>query len=131
MTWTGTIPRSGVGETADVARRLNRLRRFAWLLDAAVRLPGTNFRFGVDAVIGLAPGIGDAAMAATSLYIVYEAARLGVPKAKLARMIANIGVETAVGAVPVLGDMFDAAFKANLRNIAIIEEHFGPPPLRR
>jgi hypothetical protein len=132
MTWTGTIHNRGAGrEAVDIAARLKRLRRLAWLLDAAVRLPGTKFRFGVDAVIGLAPGIGDAVMGATSLYIVYEAARLGVPKAKLARMLANVGIETAVGSVPVLGDLFDAAFKANLRNIAIVEEHFGVPPLRR
>jgi len=133
MTWTETLrrrsnSRDAGGAADDVAARLGRLRRLAWILDAAARLPGTKFRFGLNGLIGLAPGIGDAAMGAVSLYIVYEAARLGLPKAKLARMLANVGIETAVGAVPVLGDMFDIAFKANLRNIAIIEEHFGRIP---
>jgi hypothetical protein len=133
MTWTETLrrrsnSRDAGGAVGDVAARLGRLRRLAWILDAAARLPGTKFRFGLNGLIGLAPGIGDAAMGAVSLYIVYEAARLGLPKAKLARMLANVGIETAVGAVPVLGDMFDVAFKANLRNIAIIEEHFGRIP---
>jgi hypothetical protein len=110
---------------ASQAARLAKLRRLAWLLDAAFRLPGTRFRFGVDALVGLAPGAGDALMAITSLYIVWEALKLGVPAHKLVRMVGNVGVETLAGSVPLVGDLFDAAFKANLRNIAIIEEHLG------
>src|SRR5690349_3097805 len=133
MTWTETFRRRSIGQDAggaagNAAARLSRLRRLAWILDAAARLPGTKFRFGLNGLIGLAPGIGDAAMGVVSLYIVYEAARLGLPKAKLVRMLANVGIETAVGAVPLFGDLFDVAFKANLRNIAIIEEHFGRIP---
>lgn len=107
------------------AARLAKLRRLAWLLDAAFVLPGTKFRFGIDGIVGLAPGIGDTLMGLTSLYIVWEARKLGLPVGKLARMVGNVGVETLAGSVPVVGDLFDAAFKANLRNIAIIEEHLG------
>ena len=105
--------------------RLARLRRLAWLLDAAFRLPGTRFRFGLNGLIGLTPAAGDVAMAAVSLYIVWEAHGLGVPRAKLGKMLANVAVETVAGSVPILGDLFDMTYKANLRNLAIIEDHFG------
>jgi len=110
----------------DVAARLRALRRIAWLIDGAFRLPGTRFRFGLNSLIGFTPIAGDAALAAISLYIVNEARLLGVPREKLARMLGNVALEAAMGAVPVLGDLMDVAFKANLRNLAIIEEHFGP-----
>lgn len=113
---------------ADAARRLARIRRLAWLLDSAIKLPGTRFRFGLNSVIGLTPAAGDAAMAAVSLYIVYEAYQLGVPRSALARMIGNVAIEAAAGSVPVLGDLFDTAFKANLRNIAVIDAHVGSGP---
>jgi hypothetical protein len=108
---------------ADSAARLNRLRRLAWLIDGAFKLPGTRFRFGLNSVIGLLPVGGDAVLGALSLYIIYEAARLGVPSRKLTRMLANAGIEVVGGSVPILGDLFDMALKANLRNLAIIEEH--------
>jgi hypothetical protein len=107
----------------DSAARLIRLRRLAWLIDAAFKLPGTGFRFGLNSVIGLIPVGGDAVLGALSLYIIYEAARLGVPAHKLVRMLANVGIEVVGGSVPVLGDLFDMALKANLRNLAVIEEH--------
>jgi hypothetical protein len=107
----------------DSAARLNRLRRLAWLIDGAFKLPGTRFRFGLNSVIGLLPVGGDAVLGALSLYIIYEAARLGIPPHKLARMLANVGIEVVGGSVPILGDLFDMALKANLRNLAIIEEH--------
>ena len=109
----------------DRVARLRRIRRLAWLIDGAFGLPGTRFRFGLNSVIGLLPVGGDAVLGALSLYIVYEAAQMGLPRAKLARMVANVVVETVGGSVPVVGDLFDMALKANLRNIAIIEEHFG------
>lgn len=105
------------------AARLARLRRLAWFLDNAARLPGTRFRFGLNSLSGLAPGAGDVLLGAVSLYIVYEARKLGLPRHKLGRMLANVAVEVAAGSVPVLGDVFDMAFKANWRNLAIIEEH--------
>lgn len=108
---------------ADAAARLTRLRRLAWLIDGAFWLPGTRFRFGLNSVIGLLPVGGDAVLGALSLYIIYEAARLGVPRHKLVRMLANVGVEVIGGSVPIVGDLFDMALKANLRNLAIIEDH--------
>lgn len=112
-------------DAADRARRLARIRRLAWLLDAAVRVPGTRFRFGLNSVIGLTPAAGDAAMAAVSLYIVYEAYQIGLPRTQLAKMLGNVAVETVAGSIPLLGDVFDATFKANLRNIALIDAHVG------
>lgn len=110
---------------AETARRVARLRRVAWMLDSALRLPGTRFRFGLNGLIGLPPGFGDAALALLSLYFVVEAARLHVPKRVLGRMLANIAVEFGLGAVPVLGDLFDMVWKANLRNVALLERHFA------
>ena len=111
-------------ELVDLRHRLGRLRRLAWLLDGAARVPGTRFRFGLNSLIGLAPGIGDTVLAGISLWIVWEAKALGVPSNKLARMLGNVGIEAAMGAIPLLGDAMDVVFKANLRNIAIIDEHF-------
>ena len=107
----------------DARQRLERLRRLAWLLDGAARVPGTRFRFGLNSLIGLVPGGGDAVLAGLSLLIVWEAHRLGVPQSLLARMLANVGVEALGGAVPLVGDLFDMAFKANLRNLALLERH--------
>lgn len=110
---------------AETARRLVRLRRVAWVIDGALRLPGTRFRFGLNSLIGLPPGFGDAALALLSLYFVVEAARLHVPKQVQGRMLVNIAVEFGIGAVPVLGDLFDMVWKANLRNVALLERHFA------
>lgn len=107
----------------DDRARLARLRRIAWLVDAAFVLPGTRFRFGLNSLIGLLPVGGDAVLAAISLGIVFEAYRLEVAPHRLGRMLANVAIEFVGGSVPLVGDLFDVAFKANLRNIAIIEEH--------
>src|ERR1700739_1286044 len=95
---------------ALTARRLARLRRLAWVVDAALRLPGTRFRFGLNSLIGLPPGFGDAARSLLSLYFVVEAARLRAPRRLLGRMVLNIAVEAGLGAVPVLGDLLDVAW---------------------
>ncbi len=116
--------------SADEASRLGRLRRLAWLLDGAMRIPFTRFRFGLNGVLGLAPGVGDAVLTLFSLYIVYEAHAMGLPRGVLARMLGNVALEAAGGAVPILGDVFDMAFKANLRNLALIESHLGSRGLR-
>lgn len=105
--------------------RIARLRRLAWIMDGLGRIPGTRLRFGLNGVIGLAPWAGDALLAAISLYIVFEAARLGLPRAKIVRMLLNVGIEAALGAVPILGDLLDVAWKANLRNVDIVDAHFG------
>ncbi|NIX76214.1 DUF4112 domain-containing protein [Microvirga terricola] len=102
-----------------------RVTLVATLLDSAFRIPGLRRRIGLDAVIGLAPGVGDLIAAALGSYIIWEASRLGLPRRKIARMIANLVFDTAIGAVPVAGDAFDIFFKANMRNLRIIHEHFG------
>lgn len=98
------------------------IRRLAWLLDSAIRLPG-GFRIGLDGIVGLVPGIGDALGLLASTYIVVRARRFGVPGVVLARMIGNVALEFVIGTIPVLGDLFDFAFKANLRNLALMEQY--------
>ena len=126
MTWS-TIEHDAF-DAASAAARLKRLKTIAWAVDGVFRIPGTKFRFGLNSVIGATPAAGDVVLAGISLYIVNEARKIGLPKEKIARMLANIGVEAAAGAVPFLGTLFDMGFKANLRNIAIIEEHLGVAP---
>ncbi len=98
----------------------DRLRRFAWLLDELIRIPGTQQRIGLDALIGLVPGVGDTIGALLSTYIILEAARRGASVWTVTRMLANVGVETVIGAVPLLGDVFDVVFKANRRNVELL-----------
>ncbi|NHO31096.1 DUF4112 domain-containing protein [Acetobacter sp. LMG 1636] len=105
--------------------RLERLKRLAWLLDASFRLPGTKFRLGLDAVIGLVPGGGTVIMTLVSLYIVWEARRMGAPMSVLVRMLVNVALEAAIDFVPLVGDLIDAAFKANLRNVALLEDYLN------
>jgi uncharacterized protein DUF4112 len=108
-------------------RELERLRTLSRLLDSAFVIPGTRYRIGLDGIVGLVPGIGDAIGAIFSLYIIFQAARMGVPKATLARMIGNVGVDTIVGEIPLLGDLFDVGFKSNIRNMSLIEQHVQRP----
>jgi hypothetical protein len=114
------------GSRSASAKRaaIERLDRLARLFDTAFIVPGTNIRFGVEAVMRLVPGIGDAAASALSCYLLYEAHRLEVPSHVFARMVANVVIEGTVGAVPVFGDLFDVGFRANRRNVAILREHF-------
>jgi len=121
----GRRPETAVGTI--MPPELERLRGLSRLLDSAIRIPGTRYSFGVDAIVGLVPGIGDAIGAIFSLYIIFQAARLGVPKSTLARMIGNVGVDTLVGEIPLLGDLFDVGFKSNIRNLSLIEQHLHRP----
>lgn len=105
----------------------HRLDRYAWWLDSSIPLPGTRFRFGLDALIGLIPGLGDIAGLALSSYVLVEAARLGVSRAVLARMGFNVVLETLVGAIPIVGDLFDAVFKANQRNVRLLGSYAERP----
>ena len=107
---------------ASRRERVARIDALATLLDTAFILPGTNIRFGLDALIGLVPGIGDVVTTAMSLYIVHEAHQLGAPGNVLARMVANVALDGFVGAVPLVGDAFDVAFRANRRNIALLRD---------
>ena len=97
------------------------------LLDTAVRIPGTNMRFGLDALIGLIPGVGDVVGAGMSGFIILTAARMGASPTVLLRMLANVGIDALVGAVPLAGDLFDAAWRANTRNAALLERHLAAP----
>jgi hypothetical protein len=108
---------------ADLVRAIERQKQLAWWLDDRFRIPFTRWRLGVDGVIGLVPGIGDAATTLIALYIVLEARRLGVPPGKLVRMGMNIGVDALMGVVPLVGDLADAGFKANRRNVRILIDH--------
>ncbi|GAN62562.1 hypothetical protein AA0313_0946 [Acetobacter indonesiensis NRIC 0313] len=125
MTYAHAAAGNGFASSVDTAQRLRRVQRLAWVLDAAFRLPGTRFRLGIDALVGLIPVGGSLIMGAVSLYIVWEGWQMRLPPSVLARMVANILLETAVDAVPVAGDIFDAAFKANLRNVALMEQALG------
>lgn len=104
---------------------LGRARFAARLLDDAFRVPGTNVRIGVDPLISVVPVSGDLVAGGLSLYIVAEAARCDVPPRTLARMLANVGVDTVGGSVPILGSLVDVAWKANRKNVALLEEHLG------
>ena len=106
------------------------LRRLAWWLDDAIRIPGTQRRVGFDALIGLIPGVGDTIGALLSTYIIVEAARRGASVWTVARMLGNVGLETVMGAIPLLGDLFDVVFKANQRNIVLLGDTLerGAPP---
>ena len=92
-----------------------------------MRIPGTNLRFGLDPILGLIPGFGDAAGAVLAGWILVEAYRLGASRATLVRIAGNIALDAGVGAVPILGDIFDFAWKANLRNVALLERHLAEP----
>jgi hypothetical protein len=102
---------------------LRRSRRMSGLLDEAVRVPGTDYRVGVDPLLGLVPFGGDTVALVLSLYPILEAARLGLPRTVLARMLVNVGLDFVVGSVPVLGTLFDAVWKANERNVRLMEGH--------
>jgi Domain of unknown function (DUF4112) len=102
--------------------RIARIDALATLLDTAFILPGTNVRFGLDALIGLVPGIGDAITTVMSLYIVHEARQLGAPRHLLLRMLANVALDGIVGAVPVVGDAFDVLWRANRRNMRLLQD---------
>lgn len=104
---------------------LERARTIATMLDEAVRVPGTQFRVGVDPLLGVAPVSGDALAALGSLYIVLEALRLEVPAGTVARMLLAIGAEFVVGSIPILGTLIDAGWKVNKSNVELIEAHLN------
>ncbi|MGL5942206.1 MAG: DUF4112 domain-containing protein [Waterburya sp.] len=103
--------------------RINKLRRLSRLLDNAIPIPGTKFRFGLDPILGLLPGGGDTLTGGLSAYIVIEAARMGLPREILWQMVVNIILDSLAGTIPVIGDLFDLGWKSNVRNIALLEKH--------
>ena len=98
-----------------------RVEALARVMDSMVAIPGTNVRLGVDAVLGLIPIVGDVISHAISSYIIWEARRLGVSRWTMTRMISNSMTDFAIGIVPVVGDAFDVAFRANMRNLALLK----------
>lgn len=127
MAFARTAGFGGFRYAAPHSRRaaLDRLDMLATAFDTAFVVPGTRVRFGVELLLRLIPGIGDAAASALSCYLLYEAYRLGVPKALFARMVVNVVLEGAAGTVPFAGDAFDVFFRANRRNVALLREHFA------
>lgn len=104
----------------SIRRRIEAMEQ---LLENSFTIPGINYRIGVDAIAGLIPVIGDFIAAAMGMYIVWEAKNLGLPKWKLWRMTGNVAFDTAIGAVPVVGDAFDLVFRSNTRNLKIVKRH--------
>jgi hypothetical protein len=110
---------------------VRRLDTLGYLLDDAIPIPGTGMRFGLDAVIGLIPGLGDVAGVVLSSYIVLQAARLGAGASVLLRMLLNLLIDGVVGAIPFLGDLFDAGWKANDRNLRLLHRALDDPHATR
>ena len=108
--------------------RLRRVRAVADFLDNSLKIPGVGYPIGWDAVIGVIPGVGDALTAALAVWIIVQARALGVPKRKIMRMLGNAGLDFAGGALPGVGDLLDVAFKANRRNLRLIERHLAEAP---
>lgn len=107
-------------------------RWLAYIMDDVVRVPGTQFRFGLDPLLGLIPGIGDTSSALVSAFALIQAVRLGVPKILLLKMALNVLVNEVIGVVPVVGDAFSFWFKSNARNYEIIKNHrLGTSPPKR
>ena len=107
---------------------LRRLQTVANVLDSAFVVPGTRQRVGIDAIIGLIPGLGDILTTALSSYIIWEARNLGVSRFARARMVANLGIHAAAGMVPLVGDLFDAFFRVNQRNMRILRSELERKP---
>ena len=106
-----------------------RLQRIAKLMDSQIRVPVIGLRIGADAILGLVPGVGDILTGAIGAYLIYEAQRLGIPRSAVLRMVANIAFDTAIGAIPLAGDIWDFFFRANDRNMQILARHIGGLPV--
>lgn len=102
---------------------LNQIRKLSRLMDTSIRIPGIGFRFGLDPIIGLIPGAGDLIATAISAYIVLMAVRFRLPRSAIGWMVFNVALEAVVGSVPLIGDLFDAYYKSNIRNLALLEKH--------
>jgi hypothetical protein len=118
------LPAADSGSSPDDPR-LHRVQRLAYVLDNSIRIPIIDYRIGADVLIGLVPGLGDIIGLLLAGYIVVEAARFGVPRATLLRMATNVAVDALAGTVPLLGDVVDATYKANARNLKLLEKHLG------
>lgn len=124
----GTTPSSvdsptGQTLTPQEAAALKRVRAISQLLDEAFEVPGTNYRIGLDPILGIVPGAGDAVAAAISLYPIVEAYRFGASKLTLTKMLTLVGIDMVIGSVPLVGPVFDAVWKANKWNLNSLERH--------
>lgn len=133
LDWEGlnrTRPAAGMSgqgpPDSEAARAIAELDLLAALLDSRWRIPGTSIRFGLDALVGLVPVLGDAATGLVSAYIVWRARNCGAANGLVARMLGNVLLDTVVGSVPLLGSIFDVYFKANNRNIRLLRRHLQP-----
>lgn len=126
----GTKNGNGARSAAEIELSIARLDTLARIMDSAVQIPGTNIRMGVDALLGLLPVIGDAISATISSYLIWEAKQMGVSKFMLARMAGNVAIDTVIGAVPFAGDIFDVAYKSNMKNVALLKKHVDKHGLR-
>lgn len=104
-----------------------KLDKLAWLLDNSIKIPGTSWKIGLDGILGLIPGIGDLAAGGLSTYILYQAVKMRVPRAIIARMGLNVLLESVIGVIPIFGDFFDFAFKANQRNVDLMRKYVLNP----
>jgi hypothetical protein len=128
---TKRLPSAGDRSPGDPAVRAKLPPEVEWLaqwLDTVFRIPGVGIRFGLDAILGLVPGIGDVTTSVASLYILSAAHRQNVPRITLTRMALNILLETIVGAIPLVGDLFDVCWKSNQRNVELLRRHLAAPP---
>ena len=106
----------------DRAKTIQRLRTISRVMDAAVKIPGTKIRFGADSIVGLVPGAGDLVTMGISMYVLAEAYKLGLPRTVLLKMAGNIAIDTGIGAIPIVGDIFDMFFKSNTKNLNLVLE---------
>jgi hypothetical protein len=114
-----------VARADDLDLRLRRIALLAKVTDTLVPIPGTDVKLGLDAVIGCVPVVGDVAMACASAILIHDAHKLGVPRAAVFAMVRNAALDAAIGAVPFVGDLFDLVYRANERNLRIVEAHLG------
>jgi hypothetical protein len=123
--WSGAAGHDFAREALqrDAREARVRLEALARLLDSALRVPGTNIRFGADAMLNLIPGLGTLTAQGLSAYLIWEARRLGAPTGMLVRMVGNVGIDFAISAIPVIGWVSDVFYKANMRNMALLREH--------
>jgi hypothetical protein len=117
----------GASRAERFAAAERRIGRVTHALDELVKVPGTEFRFGVDPIIGLIPVVGDAMAAVVGGWVIAEAARFGIPRIVLLRMIVNLVVDLAIGLIPFIGDVFDFAIRSNSRNIGLFRRHALDP----
>ena len=115
-----------VSHAADISD----IVRLADLLDTKFVVPGTNWRFGLDSIIGLVPGIGDLVTTGLGAYIIYRARELGAPGWLIARMTANLAIDGVIGAIPLVGDVFDFAFRSNAKNVRMLRRYLEKRTLR-